>query len=130
MSVRKAREWSGPVFFIVALLWLPVGLVVSALLRGFGFGGGPDTPTMALLLAPLLSLVVVAPAGLPLALACRQLRRRGYVRTTWAGAAVLAPVTVAASLLAGLLGPLAIAICAVVLSLPVWIAIAVLRRRQ
>ena len=129
MSARKAREWSGPVFFIVALLWLPVGLILSALLRGFGFGGGPDTPAMALL-APLLSLVVVAPAGLPLALACRQLRRRGYVRTTWVAAAVLAPVTVAASLLAGLLGPLAIAIYAVVLSLPVWIAVAVLRRRR
>lgn len=120
--------WSGPVFFIVALLWLPVGLILSALLRGFGFGGGPDTPPMAVL-APLLSLVVVAPAGLPLALACRQLRRRGYVRTTWVAAAVLAPATVAASLVAGLLGPLAIAIYAVILSLPVWIAVAVLRRR-
>ena len=73
---------------------------------------------------------LVAPAGLPLALACRQLRRLGYVRTTWVAAAVLAPATVAASLVAGLLGPLAIAIYAVILSLPVWIAVAVLRRRQ
>jgi len=120
---------SRPVFFIVALLWLPAGLILSALLRGFGFGGGPDTPAMALL-APLLSLIVVAPAGLPLALACRQLRRLGYVRTTWAAAVVLAPATVAASLVAGLLGPLAIAIYAVVLSLPVWIAVALLRRRR
>ena len=130
MSARKARKWSGPVFFIAALLWLPVGLILSALLRGFGFGGGPDTPAMGLLLAPLLSLVVVAPAGLPLALACRQLRRLGYVRTTWVAAAVLAPATVAASLLAGLLGPLAIATYAVILSLPIWIALAVLRRRR
>ena len=120
---------SGPVFFIVALLWLPVGLILSALLRGFGFAGGPDTPAMGLL-APFLSLVVVAPAGLPLALACRQLRRLGYARTTWVAAAVLAPATVAASLVAGLLGPLAIAIYAVMLSLPVWIAVAVLRRRR
>ena len=120
--------WSGPVFFIVALLWLPVGLVVSALLRGFGFGGAPDTPAIALL-APLLSLVVVAPAGLPLALACRQLRRLGYVRITWVAAAVLALATVAAALVAGLLGPLAIAIYAVILSLPVWIAVALRRRR-
>ena len=84
-------------------------------------------PAMALL-APLLSLVVVAPAGLPLALACRRLRRLGYARTTWVAAAVLAPATVAALLVAGLLGPLAIAIYAVILSLPVWIAVALLRR--
>ena len=83
-----------------------------------------------MLLASFPSLIVVAPAGLPLALACRQLRRLGYARTTWVAAAVLAPVTVAASLLAGLLGPLAIAIYAVMLSLPVWIAVAVLRRRR
>ena len=130
MSARTAREWSGPVFFIAALLWLPVGLILSALVRGFGFDRGPAVPAMGLLLAPLLSLIVVAPAGLPLALACRQLRRLGYVRATWAAAAVLAPATVAASLLAGLLGPLAIAIYAIILSLPVWIAVAVLRRRR
>jgi len=130
MSARTAREWSGPGFYIVALLWLPVGLILSALLRGFGFASGPDVPAMASVLAPLLSLIVVAPAGLPLALACRQLRRLGYVRATWAAAAVLAPATVAASLLAGLLGPLAIAIYAIILSLPVWIAVAVLRRRR
>jgi uncharacterized membrane protein YczE len=125
MSDRTAREWSHPVFFIVALLWLPVGLVLSGLLRGFGFDAEPGMwPRMA------LSLIVVAPAGLPLALACRQLRRLGYVRATWIAAAVLAPATVAASLLAGLLGPLAIAVYAVILSLPVWIAVAILRRRR
>ncbi len=83
---------------------------------------------MALMVAS--SLVVVAPAGLPLALACRQLRRLGYVRVTWAAIAVLAPATVAASLLAALLGPLAIAVYAALLSLPVWIAVVVLRRRR
>ena len=75
------------------------------------------------------SLVVVAPAGLPLALACRRLCRLGHARAAWAAFAVLAPATVAASLLAGLLGPLAIAVCAAVLSAPVWIAVGVLRRR-
>ena len=129
MSARKAREWSGPVFFIVALLWLPVGLILSALLRGFGLDAGPGMwPGMALMMAG--SLIVVAPAGLPLALACRKLRRLGFVRTTWAAAAVLAPATVTASLVAGLLGPLAIAVYAVILSLPVWIAVVVLRRRR
>ena len=114
-----ARKW---LFLIVALLWLPLGLILSALF-------GPDTPEMALL-TTFLSLIVVAPAGLPLALACRLLRRLGYVRTTWVAVAVLAPATVAASLVAGLLGPLAIATYAVILSLPVWIAVAVLRRRR
>ena len=129
MSARTAQEWSRPVFFIVALLWLPVGIVLSGLLRGFGFHAEPGMwPRMALMMVS--SLIVVAPAGLPLALACRQLRRLGYVRATWAAVAVLAPATVAASLLAGLLGPVAIAIYAVLLSLPVWIAVAVLRRRR
>ena len=74
------------------------------------------------------SLVVVAPAGLPLALACRRLWRLGHPRAAWAAFVVLGPATVAASLLAGLLGPLAIAVYASVLSGPVWIAVAVLSR--
>ncbi len=129
MAERKAEAWSGWRFFVVGLLWLPVGVALSALVRGLGFTAAPGPwPTMALMLAS--SLVVVAPAGLPLALACRQLRRLGYVRVTWAAIAVLAPATVAASLLAGLLGPLAIAVYAALLSLPVWIAVGVLRRRR
>lgn len=118
------------VFYVAALLWLPLGLILSALLRGFGFDSGPGVPPIASLVAPFLSLIVVAPAGLPLALACRRLRRLGYVRTTWVAATVLAPATVAASLVAGLLGPLAIATYAVILSLPVWTAVVLRRDRQ
>ena len=44
--------------------------------------------------------------------------------------AVLAVVTVAASLVAGLLGPVAIVIYAIVISLPVWLAGFLLRRRN
>ena len=80
-----------------------------------------------------MSLVAVAPAGLPLALGCRRLWRVGRRRAAWAAWAafvVLAIATVAASLLAGLLGPLAIAVCAAVLSAPVWIAVLVLDRRR
>ena len=68
------------------------------------------------------SLVFVAPCGLPLALGCRRLRRLGYrrgARWAWIG---LGAVTVAASVVAGLLGPIAIAVYAIVLSLPVWVA--------
>ena len=66
------------------------------------------------------SLVVVAPCGLPLALGCRRLWRLGYRRGAWWAGIVLGAITVAASVLAGLLGPVAIAICAVMFSLPVW----------
>lgn len=76
------------------------------------------------------SLVPVAPCGLPLALGCRRLWRQGYPRTAWMAAVGLGAVTVAASLVAGLLGPVAIALYAVVLSLPVWAASWWLKRRS
>ena len=115
-------------FIVAALLWLPAGVAATAPLRGFGFGAdsGP-WPMMVLMMAS--SLVVVAPAGLPLAIGCRRLWRLGRARAAWAAFALLAPATVAASLLAGLLGPLAIAVAAAVLSVPVWFAVGVLRRR-
>ena len=55
--------------------------------------------------------------------------RLGYRRGAWLAAMVLGAVTVAASLVAGLLGPLAIAVYADVLSAPVWIAWYWLARR-
>ena len=116
-------------FIVAALLWLPVGVAITAPLRGLRFGpdAGPWPMTAFMIVS---SLVVVAPAGLPLALAlaCRRLWRLGHPRAAWAAFAVMGPATVAASLLAGLLGPLAIAICAAVFSGPVWIAVAVLSR--
>ena len=68
--------------------------------------------------------------GLLLTLACRRLWRRGYARAAWVAMAVLAPVTIAASLLAGLLGPVAVLAYAAVISLPVWIAGSFLDCRQ
>ena len=61
------------------------------------------------------------------ALASRRLHRKGFPVTTWAAMAVLSVVTVAPLLVAGLLGPAAIVIYALVLSLPAWLA-ALLRR--
>ena len=115
-------------FIVASLLWLPIGVAATAPLRGFRFGADSEPWPMVLLMMAL-SLVVVAPAGLPLALGCRRLSRLGRTRAAWAALAVLAPATVAASLLAGLLGPLAIAVAAAVLSVPVWFAVGVLRRR-
>ena len=57
-----------------------------------------------------------------LALGCRRLWRRGYRRAAWMAGVGLGAATATASLVAGLLGPLAIAVYAVLLSLPVWIA--------
>ena len=103
-------------FWPLALLWLPAGFVASAVLR---FGGTGD---WAAWLGGMLSLAVVAPCGLPLALACRALWRQGYRRSAWSAGLVLGALTVAAGLFAGLLGPVAIAVAATVLSLPVWAA--------
>ena len=75
------------------------------------------------------SLIVAAVCGLPLALACRRLGRRGYPHWAWIGGVVLGLATVAASLPAGLFGPPGIAVVAVLLSLPVWIAAFWLGRR-
>ena len=117
---RKGR-WR---FWALALLWLPAGVVAQAIVR-FGADFGPaaeagvwlaTVPTMA------VSLLPVAPCGLPLALGCRRLWWLGYRRGAWTAGIGLGAVTVAASVVAGLLGPIAIALYAVVLSVPVWVA--------
>ena len=107
---------------VVAWLWLPAGIVVVAVLHGgMAFPAEPQA---------WLSLAVVAPCGLPLAWACGRLLRIGYRRTAWGSFAVLAPLTAVAALFAGLLGPVAILIYALVLSAPAWILYAFLRRAQ
>ena len=75
----------------------------------------PDPATWeSMLLMWARSLTPVAPCGLPPAL--------GYRRTTWTAGVGLGAATVGASLVAGLLGPIAIFVCALVVSLPAWIA--------
>ena len=110
-------------FWLLALLWLPVGVAATAAIR-FAPGAGAAEAVMWLPMFLMLvaSLVVVAPCGLPLALGCRRLWRQGYRRAAWAAGIGLGAVTVAASLVAGLLGPVAILLYAVILSLPVWTA--------
>ncbi len=57
-----------------------------------------------------------------LALGCRRLWRLRHRRAAWIVGTGLGAATVAASLVAGLLGPVAIAIHVIVLSLPVRVA--------
>ena len=61
-----------------------------------------------------------APDPDPGAAGCCCLRRLGYRRAALAAGAGLGVMTVAATVFARLLGPLAIAVWAVLLSLPVW----------
>ena len=124
--IRRRGFWS------LALLWLPAGVMATAVVRFWTGTGGPQPPglwVMGILMA-VPSLVFVAPCGLPLALGCRRLWRLGFRRTAWWTGIGLGAVTVAASLVAGLLGPIAIAVYAAVLSLPVWIAWWWLARRS
>ena len=126
MADRSPRRRSQAAFYAAALLWLPAGVLVSAAVR---FGPTSMAPgegaTGALMAVP--SLIVAAVCGLPLAWACRRLGRLGRVRVAWIAGIVLGVATVAASLPAGLFGPPGIAIVAVLLSLPVWIAVFWLR---
>ncbi len=120
-------------FWPAALLWLPAGLVVQAFLRfapEAASGEGSAGLWPAILPMALVSLALAAPCGLPLALGCRRLWRRGYRRGAWVAGLVLAALTLGATVFAGLLGPLAVALAAVLLSLPVWIAALWLARRE
>ena len=114
-------------FWLLALLWLPAGVTAQAAIR-FGASGGAFLNSGELL-AALGSLVPVALCGLPLALGCRSVWRLGYRRSAWVTGIVLGVLTVASAVFAGLLGPVAIAAWAVLLSLPVWIARFWLARR-
>ncbi|MDE3260780.1 MAG: hypothetical protein OYL41_02235 [Acidobacteriota bacterium] len=114
-------------FWPLALLWLPAGVVAQAAAR-FGslavaFADAGEA------MAALWALAVTVPCGLPLALGCRRLRRLGYRRGARAAGAGLGALTIMATVFAGLLGPAAIAVCAVLLSLPVWIVWLWLARR-
>ena len=108
-------------FWLVALLWLPIGIAATAVVRGFGLPLEPQA---------WLSLVVVAPCGLPLAFAWSAIHGLGYPGTAGAVCGILALTTVVLSLVAGLLGPIGIMVYAIVISLPAWILYVVLRLRD
>lgn len=114
-------------FWILSLVWLPVGIAAVSLLRGVPLPISPET--LFMLPVALFSLALTAPCGLPLALACRRIWRVGSPRAARTSFAILAPLTAVAALFAGLLGPIAIAVYAAVLSVPAWIVYAIVQRR-
>ena len=92
----STKRWG---FWPLALLWLPVGVVTTTAFR-FMPERTPSEMTgmwlpMVLMAAP--SLIVVAPCGLLLALACRRLWWLGFHHAAWGVGAALGTVTVAAS---------------------------------
>ncbi len=107
-------------FWPLALLWLPTGIVALTVIR-FGASGVAFADAEEAM-AALVSLAVTASCGLPLALGCSSLSRVCCRRAAWAAGIGLGVLTVPAVVVAGLLGPVAIAAVATVLSLPVWIA--------
>ena len=130
--MENRRKFAKVGFWVLGLLWLPAGIMATAAVR-FSPEPGPSTePAMWITMAVMSvqSLIFVAPCGLPLALACRRVWRLGYTRAAWSVGVGLGAITVAASLVAGLLGPIGILAYALVLSAPVWIAAWWLARRR
>ena len=114
----KGRRW----FWALALCWLPAGVLVQAVARFAPEAGGAaeaGTWMMAAIMS-VPSLVLLAPCGLPLALGCRRLSRLGHRPAAWWLGVSLGVLTVAASVFAGLLGPVAIVVWALLFSVPVW----------
>ncbi|MCY3845463.1 MAG: hypothetical protein OXH69_18215 [Acidobacteria bacterium] len=108
-------------------LWLPLAVAAQAVVR-FGPGAVLEpTPLMAMAVGTLF--VFTWPAGIPLTAAVRRLHARSP-RAAYACAAVLGPLTTAAATIGGLLGPIAVWLYALVLSVPAWLVLWLLARRQ
>ena len=103
---------------VLALGWLPAGILLSALLR-------QQIPP----LTAWLSLWPTAVAGLPLAGATWRLQRLGHSRVARWLMVLLGTATVPVALVAGLLGPVAIVVATGVVSLPAWLVVLVVRWR-
>ena len=123
---RGRRHVRGPLQRIgsaaASLLWLPAGFHFGHALAG-GIGSAADA-------GGWLHIAALAAGGLPLALACRLLWRRGRARAACAAFAVLGPGAVAGMLALGAFGPLAVATVAAAASLPAWLMCASRPRRR
>ncbi len=109
---------------VLFALWLPVVVLLVSLLR-FGFEGMVTMDATA-----FGQLVVLGwPSGIPLMLAILLLHRRARLMA-YVCAVVLAPFSVLAFILGGLLGSVGVLIYAVVVSLPAWIALGIVALLQ
>ncbi len=118
-GTRKAGDMVPLIKFIaLGCLWLPLGIMLLTVSRGFG----------VLSMQALASLLPVLPCGLPLAFACRSIHRLNRPRTAWVTFAILAPLTIMAAIIGGLLGPLGIAAYSIAASLPAWLIFFILGR--
>ena len=105
---------------LFALTWLPAGFYIASAVATGEMSWPADSDAW-------LHLAVLAPGGLPLALACGRLRRRGHGDAALAALGVLVPVTAAGSVEVNLFGLLAVIIYAALVSLPAWLLYACLR---
>lgn len=96
-----------------SLLWLPAGFHLGMALAG-DIGLAADA-------AGWPQMAALAAGGVPPALACRLLWRRGRTRAAWAAFAVLGPTAVAGTVAVEGFGPLAVATIAAAASLPAWL---------
>ena len=104
-----------------SLVWLPAGFHLGQALAG-GTGLAADAESW-------FHIAALAAGGVPLALACRLLWRRGHAWAACVALAVLGPAAVAATLALEGFGPFAVATVAVAASVPAWL-MCVGRRRQ
>lgn len=113
---------------LIALLWLPMTVLFSTMVRGFAI---PPDPRILLSLWPTIF------AGLPLAAACWLIYRDGNGRAATITCLLVGILTVLAAIVGGLFGPIGIFAYCAVASVPAWlvwaaflIARRIRRRRQ
>lgn len=106
--------------------WLPIGMVVLALLR-FAFDPGIARGPEAVMALPamVMGLAITWPAGIPLTLALERLQPRSQALALVCGA-VLCPLSVVAVTVGGLFGPIGVWAYAGIVSLPAWLALGLL----
>ena len=80
-------------FWTLALRWLPIVERTDFLVSAAAWMDGVSQPAthvyLYLLVSSAVSLVILAPMGLPSALLCREVWRSGYRRVAWAIGAVI-----------------------------------------
>ena len=99
---------------LFALTWFPAGFWLAS-----AASGGPQALPAGL--DAWLALAALAPGGVPLALACAGLRRRGHGLMAVAALALFVPAIAAGSQVVDPLGPLALVAFAALASLPAWL---------